>query len=205
MRILGVDPGLETTGYGLVHVERRRCQALSHGTIVTDARQTLAERIALLHQRFAALLAASAPEVVVLEELYAHYQHPTTAILMGHARGVIALAVAQQRLPLACYLPTRVKKAVTGNGHATKAQVQGMVTALLSLPQRPEPDDVSDALALALAHAHATSHDRSAFVVQRSAKAVQRQDRQAWLQRLTQNAQRFSPNTERPTPNEAVA
>ena len=157
-RILGVDPGLETTGYGLIVAEERRHAAVASGTIVTNARASLAERIATLHAQFAQLLERLKPHVIVLEELYAHYAHPTTAILMGHARGVIALAVAQRRLPLICYLPTHVKKAVTGNGHATKQQVQGMVTALLRLTRRPEPDDVSDAFALALAHAHTLQH-----------------------------------------------
>ena len=157
-RILGVDPGLETTGYGLIAVTGRQPAHLASGTLVTRTDETLAQRVASLYAQFSTLLDELHPHAVALEELYAHYQHPTTAILMGHARGAICLAVAQRRLPLACYLPTRVKKAVTGHGHATKTQVQGMITALLSLSRRPEPDDVSDALALALTHAQMQGH-----------------------------------------------
>jgi crossover junction endodeoxyribonuclease RuvC len=154
-RILGIDPGLETTGYGLIVVEGQRPVADVGGTITTTPRHAVEARVATLYDQMRRLLDTRRPDAVVLEELFAHYAHPTTAILMGHARGVIALAVAQCRVPLYCYLPTRVKKAVTGNGHATKRQVQGMVTALLQLPAPPEPHDISDAFALALAHAHA--------------------------------------------------
>jgi len=153
-RILGVDPGLEVTGYGLVACEGRHLRSVASGTVVTDPHRALVERLGELHARFTQVLTACAPDIVVLEELYAHYQHPMTAILMGHARGVLALAVVQQGIPLSCYPPTHVKKAVTGNGHATKQQIQRMVAALLKLPQLPEPNDVSDALALALTHAH---------------------------------------------------
>ena len=171
-RILGVDPGLETTGYGLIAVEQRRHTAMASGTIVTAAREPLGQRIAHLHAQFTQLLDRLNPQLVVLEELYTHYAHPTTAVLMGHARGVIALAVAQRGVPLVCYLPTHVKKAVTGHGHATKEQVQRMVTALLSLAQPPEPDDVSDALALALTHAHALDHPRLTTMLKARRRAL---------------------------------
>ena len=152
-RILGVDPGLETTGYGLIELAGGGLAThLASGVVTTRPTHTLPMRLTVLYAEFSRLLTELRPQMVVLEELYAHYEHPMTAVLMGHARGVISLAVAQHRVPLACYLPTRVKKAVTGNGHATKVQVQGMVTAILGLPRRPEPNDVSDALALALTH-----------------------------------------------------
>lgn len=157
-RILGVDPGLETTGFGLITVEGRRAVHVTSGIIETRPADPLPVRLVALYRQVVQLLARTQPDHVVLEELYAHYRHPTTAILMGHARGTICLAVAQQQLPLICYLPTRVKKAVTGHGHATKSQVQGMVTSLLGLSSRPEPDDVSDALALALTYAQYLGH-----------------------------------------------
>ena len=171
-RILGVDPGLETTGFGMIEIAGRRATHLASGTIVTSAHEALAVRLTALYAQFAQRLESSRPDVVVLEELYAHYQHPTTAILMGHARGVIALAVAQRRIPLACYLPTRVKKAVTGHGHATKTQVQRMVTALLALARAPEPDDVSDALALALTHARTLGEPALATLVKKRRRTL---------------------------------
>ena len=164
-RILGVDPGLETTGYGLIETAGRQVRHLAGGIVVTRADAPLTQRLSALHARMAQLLEELKPRIVVLEELYAHYQHPMTAILMGHARGVITLAVAQRDIQLVCYLPTRVKKAITGHGHATKTQVQGMVTSLLGLPSRPEPDDVSDALALALTYARTLDRPALAAVV----------------------------------------
>ena len=159
-RILGMDPGLETTGFGLVTVTDGRPAHVRSGVVTTRAQEPLPERLVALHTQLAALLDATAPHTLVLESLYSHYQHPITAILMGHARGVICLAAAQRQIPVVCYLPTHVKKAVTGHGHATKAQVQGMVTAMLGLSHRPEPHDVSDALALALAHAQTLREPR---------------------------------------------
>ena len=171
-RILGVDPGLETTGYGLIETADRRVKYLASGTVVTRPSESLALRLVALHVQFTRLLEALSPHMVVLEELYAHYRHPMTAILMGHARGVITLAMAERGVPLICYLPTRVKKAVTGHGHATKTQVQGMVTSLLGLACRPEPDDVSDALALALTHTRTLSEPRLATMLKNRKRAL---------------------------------
>jgi crossover junction endodeoxyribonuclease RuvC len=156
--ILGIDPGLETTGYGCIVVEGARATAIAQGTVITDTQQSLQMRIAALHADITVVIQQLTPDAVALEELYAHYAHPTTAILMGHARGVIALAVAQAGIPLHCYLPTRVKKAVTGNGHAKKRQIQAMVAAILGLSVIPDPNDIADGLALALTHARLREH-----------------------------------------------
>jgi crossover junction endodeoxyribonuclease RuvC len=92
------------------------------------------------------------PQVVAVEQLYAHYQHPRTAILMGHARGVILLAAGQRNLPLVSYNATRIKKTITGNGRASKEQIQRTIERELGLDKTPEPPDVADALAVALCH-----------------------------------------------------
>src|SRR5262249_7508489 len=95
------------------------------------------------------------PEVCAVEQLYAHYKHPRTAILMGHARGVIFLTAAQRGLPVVSYAATRIKKTITGNGHASKEQIQRTIQRELGLAQLPEPPDVADALAVALCHHYA--------------------------------------------------
>ena len=98
-----------------------------------------------------------------MEELYVHYKHPRTAILMGHARGVLYLAAAEHDIPVVSYAATRIKKAVTGSGRAGKAQVQGMVQTVLGLPDLPEPPDVADAAAAALCHINALAHQHDAL------------------------------------------
>ena len=160
MRVLGVDPGLDTTGYALVDADGARRRVVEAGVVRSIARDTLARRLAALHSGVAEILTEHHPDVLVLEELYAHYAHPTTAILMGHARGVICLAAAAADVPVIGYLPTRIKKAIVGRGHATKAQMQRMIQTLLQLRALPEPSDVADALALALAHVHIVTMER---------------------------------------------
>ena len=160
MRVLGVDPGLETTGYALVDTAGGQMRIVEAGVVRSTAREVLPRRLAALHDGIAEVLEQHHPDALVLEELYAHYGHPTTAILMGHARGVICLAAEHAKVPVIGYLPTRIKKAITGHGHATKLQMQRMVQRLLSLRAVPEPPDVADALALALAHIHIAAMDR---------------------------------------------
>jgi crossover junction endodeoxyribonuclease RuvC len=94
------------------------------------------------------------PEVLAIEELYSHYERPTTAILMGHARGVIVLAAAEAGIPVVNYRATQIKKTITGNGHAAKWQMQEAIKRELNLPSLPEPPDVADALAIALCHCY---------------------------------------------------
>ncbi|MBI1976368.1 MAG: crossover junction endodeoxyribonuclease RuvC [Candidatus Omnitrophica bacterium] len=152
-RILGIDPGLERTGYGLI--EAGAAPLLKAYGVFKSARTIpLEERLDILHTQLFAFLEEQNPHVVVLEQLYSHYDHPVTAILMGHARGIICLAAAQRKIPLVSYAATRVKKAVTGNGGASKEQVQRMVCHLLGIKTLSGPLDVTDALALALAHAN---------------------------------------------------
>ena len=150
-RILGIDPGLQVTGYAVIEDGPRVCEA---GVIRTneDGEKELAPRLRALFDGLAEVIEQFRPSVVVVEQLYAHYDHPRTAILMAHARGVIFLAAAQKSLPVVSYNATRIKKTVTGNGRASKEQVQRTVQRELNLARLPEPPDVADALAAALCH-----------------------------------------------------
>ena len=150
-RILGIDPGLQVTGYAVLEPGPRVCEA---GVIRTneDGEKELAPRLRLLFDGLAEVIEQFRPSVVVVEQLYAHYDHPRTAILMAHARGVIFLAAAQQNLPVVSYNATRIKKTVTGSGRAAKDQVQRTIQRELGLTALPEPPDVADALAAALCH-----------------------------------------------------
>jgi len=149
MLILGIDPGLRLTGYGLVSMLRGRPVLKEAGVLRMKARGDMAERLFELHQSLAELIAELKPDRVAVEQLYAHYKHPRTAILMGHARGVILLAAAQKELPVTSLASTMVKRTVTGNGHASKMQVQRSVAMLCKLAKPPEPPDVADAIAIA--------------------------------------------------------
>jgi crossover junction endodeoxyribonuclease RuvC len=149
MLILGIDPGLRITGYGLVSLTRGRVLLQEAGVLRMKSKGDLAARLLELQSSLAALLAETSPDRVAVEQLYAHYKHPRTAILMGHARGVILLAAAQKELPVTNLASTMVKRTTTGNGHASKEQVQRAVATLCKLPKPPEPPDVADAIAIA--------------------------------------------------------
>jgi crossover junction endodeoxyribonuclease RuvC len=150
-RILGVDPGLRTTGYGVIEFAAGRSRLLEAGVISPDARGSLEQRLRELHEGIRAVVSSTNPTAMVIEELYTTYKNPLTAIMMGHARGVLCLAGAQHNVPVHTLAHSLVKRALIGSGAARKDQVNQMVTQLLGLRRRPEPNDVSDALALALA------------------------------------------------------
>ena len=156
MRILGIDPGLNTTGYGVIDVVGRTPRLVEAG-VVRGGRKSLPDRIAEMHRGVAEVIAALKPEVMAIEQLYSHYKRPRTAILMGHARGVIILAAVEAGIPVAHYAATQIKNTLTGNGRAPKSQMQLAVTRELSLSQFPEPPDVADALAIALCHGFKSS------------------------------------------------
>lgn len=157
MRILGVDPGLRATGYGVIEVSFKTSKnkpiLLGAGVIRTQPKNSLFKRVASIYRQIKEILEEYRPKVVVLEELYSHNLHPSTAILIGHARGVISLAAEEKKIPIVGYTSSRIKKALLGQGAASKGQLQRMVQNLLKLSQPPKPQDTSDALALALAHA----------------------------------------------------
>lgn len=153
MRILGIDPGLNQTGYGMIEASGPQDMRLVEaGVIRTSARDGISERLADIYTNISDVVSENTPSVLVLEKLYAHYKHPTTALLMGHARGVICLVCGIKDVDLVSYGATRIKKAVTGNGHAGKHQVQRMVRSILDLNKPPAPYDVSDALAMAISY-----------------------------------------------------
>ena len=155
MRILGIDPALSVTGYGVIDVEgKNRLSLLEAGIVKTQPNQLVQDRLNKIYQSIKKLISDTKPDVVVLEKLYAHYRHPVTAFLLGQARGVICLICAQKNLPLFEYAATRVKKAIVGKGLAPKYQVQRMVVNTLGLDSIPKYTDVTDALALAIAHSY---------------------------------------------------
>lgn len=158
MRILGIDPGLGITGYGLIDACGNNVKLMEAGIIRSDAKDKIEKRIASIYKKVMNLIKDTFPDVVVLEELYSHYKHPKTSILMAHARGAICLAVEHQDVLLVNYPTTKIKKAITGRGRASKEQMQRTVTSLLGLKNPPEPVDVTDALALAITHANIWGH-----------------------------------------------
>jgi crossover junction endodeoxyribonuclease RuvC len=160
MRILGVDPGLRVTGYGVVDVAGDRIRLLEAGVISPSPSAPLEERLNDLFREMSAVIAATAPAVMVVEDLYTTYRNPTTAVLMGHARGVICLAAGASGVGVRHLGHSMVKRAMVGSGAARKEQVKRMVMQQLSLTVRPEPDDVSDALALALAFSNIDRAER---------------------------------------------
>jgi len=154
VRILGIDPGLNTTGYGVLEFATGQPRLVEAGVVRGKAGAPLLQRVQEIHDGVADVIATLKPEALAIEELYAHYDRPTTAILMGHARGVILLAAAQSSIPVESYASTLIKKTITGNGHAAKWQMQEAIRRELNLPQVPEPPDVADALAIALCHCY---------------------------------------------------
>ncbi|MCD6365018.1 MAG: crossover junction endodeoxyribonuclease RuvC [Planctomycetes bacterium] len=149
-RVLGVDPGLNVTGYGCVDFGGSEPAIVEAGAIRTRPRADMAIRIEQLYDDLTDLLAELTPDMVAIEQLYAHYKHPRTSILMAHARGVILLAARQGGAEVRHVSATNVKKSLTGNGHASKRQIQRAIQALCGLDELPKPPDVADALAIAL-------------------------------------------------------
>jgi crossover junction endodeoxyribonuclease RuvC len=153
MIVLGIDPGLANTGYGVVARRDGRMVALDGGVIRTRGAAPHELRLAEIHAAVDALLLEHAPDAVALEELY-FGQNVRTAFAVGQARGVVMLAAGQRGVPCAGYTPQQVKGAVCGSGRAEKGQVARMVKALLELPAEPRPDHAADALAVAICHAN---------------------------------------------------
>lgn len=152
VRILGVDPGLNITGYGVLEVAGGSIQVCEAGVVRGRAKQSLAIRLGEIHAGVADVIATLKPTHMALEQLYSHYKHPRTAILMGHARGVICLAAAEAEVAVVPYSATQIKKVLTGNGRAPKSQMQLAIRRELALVEVPDPPDVADALAVALCH-----------------------------------------------------
>jgi len=151
--VLGIDPGLANTGYGVVERRGGRLVALDGGVIQTRAGVAHERRLADIHAGIEALLAEHQPDAVALEELY-FGQNVRTAFAVGQARGVVMLAAGQRGVPCSSYTPQQVKGAVCGSGRAEKDQVARMVKTLLGLVEEPRPDHAADALAVAVCHAN---------------------------------------------------
>jgi crossover junction endodeoxyribonuclease RuvC len=150
MLILGIDPGLRITGYGLVDFVHAVPRLVDGGVIRLDAKSPLSHRLVELNAELSKLIEEFHPDICAVEQLYAHYNHPRTAILMGHARGVILLAAQRAGIQIEEFSANRIKQAVVGHGHAGKSQMQRAIQQLWHLPEPPSPPDVADALAIAV-------------------------------------------------------
>ena len=150
MRILGIDPGLQVCGYACLEAGTDEEKLIEAGVVRTSSGLSIEEKLNRIAEDTESLLKSFKPDVVAVEELYAHYAHPKTAILMGHARGVILQKCARAQIEVRSFSATRIKKSITGNGRASKQQVQRTIQTILSLRQLPEPNDVADAIAAAL-------------------------------------------------------
>ena len=155
VRILGIDPGLNITGYAVlerVAKEPKSPRVVEAGVVRGTKGQSLVDRLLEIHRGVTDVIGTLKPAVMALEQLYSHIAHPRTSILMGHARGVICLAAAEAGIPVVHYPSTQIKRILTGNGRASKLQMQQAIQRELRLASIPEPPDVADALAVAVCH-----------------------------------------------------
>ena len=150
MRILGIDPGLQVCGYACIESKSGETTLIEGGVIRATASKTIEKRLNQIAEDIDSILDKFKPDVVGVEQLYSHYAHPRTAILMGHARGVILQRCAEAGVEVKSFGATRIKKCITGNGHASKEQMQRTIKTLLRLSAVPEPNDVADAIAAAM-------------------------------------------------------
>ncbi|MGE0361581.1 MAG: crossover junction endodeoxyribonuclease RuvC [Vicinamibacterales bacterium] len=153
MRVFGIDPGSERTGYGCVETDGRRHRLVVCGAISTAGSGDFADRLAAIHRALLGHLRDCRPAAVAIESLF-HAVNVRSALKLGHARGVAMLAAVDAGVPVVEYSPAEIKRAVVGYGRAEKAQVQQMIKLLLGLDRAPSPHDAADALAVALCHVH---------------------------------------------------
>ena len=156
MKILGIDPGVAIVGYGVIEYKGNVFKVIDYGKITTPAHTPLPKRLKMVYDGMTELVNTFKPDVVAMEELFFN-TNVTTAIAVGHARGVLVLGAENAGVPVAEYTPLQIKQAVTGYGRADKNQVQQMVKMFLNLSEVPKPDDTADALAVAICHAHSAS------------------------------------------------
>lgn len=152
-KILGIDPGTQITGYGVLESKDAEYAAIDYGCIRPPSSLKLTDRYLIIFNGIEELIEKHAPEAVVVETQFVH-KNVQSAIKLGMARGIVIIAAKRRGIPVFEYAPTKAKLAVVGNGRASKEQVQGMVQLLLKLPAPPTPEDAADALALAICHAH---------------------------------------------------
>ena len=158
MRIFGIDPGSERTGYGCIESSGSRHRLIVCGSLSAPARATFPEKLQAIHAGLKDLLRQHSPECVAIEDIF-YAKNVRSALKLGHARGVALLAASEAGMPVIEYSPAEIKRAVVGYGRAEKPQVQEMIRLLLGLERSPSPHDVADALAVAVCHLHtASSH-----------------------------------------------
>ena len=158
MKILGVDPGLNVTGYGLIYLDSKIPQLIEAGIIRSTSSLPLEQRLLELYKGFKDVVGEFQPDAISIEELYSHYNHPRTAVIMGHARGMYFLVAAMANVPVFSYSATRIKKSLTGTGRASKEQIAQMVLTTFNCSEITVSADVTDAIAAALCHINAISH-----------------------------------------------
>ncbi|HMN52166.1 MAG TPA: crossover junction endodeoxyribonuclease RuvC [Xanthobacteraceae bacterium] len=166
-RILGIDPGLRRTGWGVIVCEGNKLGYVACGSVNSDERQTLAERLAAIHRGLCEVIAQHRPDEAAVEETFVNAD-PRAALKLGQARGIAMLAPAQAGLPVAEYAPNLIKKTIVGTGRAEKSQIRMMLRVLMPKAD-PKTDDAADALAIAICHAH---HRTSADLMSRIAGGV---------------------------------
>jgi crossover junction endodeoxyribonuclease RuvC len=172
VRIFGIDPGSDRTGYGCVETAGSRRRVVSSGAITTPAGATFPEKLLRIHHRLTLILSECAPDCVAIENLF-HAANVRSALKLGHARGVAMLAAVEAGVPVVEYTPAEIKRAVVGYGRAEKHQVQQMVKVILGLTAVPSPHDAADALAVAICHLHSIAPAHAAAAGPRpSAKAL---------------------------------
>jgi crossover junction endodeoxyribonuclease RuvC len=153
MRILGIDPGLANTGYGVIEYDGQGSKMLTSGCIITTPEQPLSQRLQQIYDELVLVIDKYRPEFASLEKLFFSV-NVKSAMAVGEGRGVAILATAKANIPLAEYTPQQIKQAVTGHGGARKGQIERMVKVLLNLEQLPDTNHAADALAVAICHAH---------------------------------------------------
>jgi len=160
VRIFGIDPGSDRTGYGCVETNGSRHRIITSGAITAPTAASFPDKLLNIHRRLAALLGEYRPDCVAIENVF-FAANARSALKLGHARGVAMLAAVEAGLEVVEYTPTEVKRAVVGYGRAEKHQVQQMVTLVLGLDHRPTPHDAADALAVAICHVHSAGPQRA--------------------------------------------
>lgn len=150
MKIMGIDPGLRLCGYAIIEAEMGDVNLVEAGVLRINENMPMERRLGQIAGDIKGLLEKFNPQIMAVEDLYSHYAHPKTAILMGHARGVIMATACQAGISVESFAATKIKKSITGNGRASKQQVQKTIQMLLSLAELPQPADVADAIAVAI-------------------------------------------------------
>ncbi len=164
MIILGIDPGLAISGYGIINYSGNKFEVIDYGAVITESTEEFPKRLKKLYDSYMNIFEVYKPEAVAIEELF-YNKNTKTAIAIAEARGIHLLAAENKNIPLYEYTPLQVKQGIVGYGRAEKKQIQEMVRVILKLDAVPKPDDVADGLALAICHAHSLKFAESFRIV----------------------------------------